>query len=88
MPHPIAAGNRLEGRDCQAWRLRPRLGDATGGSALDRPALEGYTIEADEAPGPCMLRDDSTWRPAAVIFDAAAAPASTELPSGPRRRWH
>ena len=44
MPHPIAAGNRLEGRDCQGWRLRHRLGDATAGSALDRPALEGYTI--------------------------------------------
>ena len=43
--------------------------------------------EADVAPGPCMLKDDSTWRPAAVIFDAAAAPARTELPSGPRRRW-
>src|ERR1700685_1837649 len=35
VPHPIAAGNRLEGRDCQGWRLRHRLGDATGGSALD-----------------------------------------------------
>ncbi len=41
---PIAAGNGLEGRDCQGWRLRHRLGDATGGSALDRPDLEGYTI--------------------------------------------
>jgi hypothetical protein len=44
VPHPIAAGNRLEGLDCQGWRLRHRLGDATGGSALDWPALEGYTI--------------------------------------------
>ena len=34
MPHPIAAGNRLEGRDCQGGRLRHRLGDATGGSTL------------------------------------------------------
>ena len=25
MPHPIAAGNRLEGRDCQGWRSRHRL---------------------------------------------------------------
>src|SRR5690348_2923509 len=44
VPHPIAAGNRLEGRDCQGERLRHRLGDASGGSALDRPVLEGYTI--------------------------------------------
>ena len=22
MPHPVAAGNRLEERDCQGWRLR------------------------------------------------------------------
>jgi hypothetical protein len=44
VPHPIAAGDRLEGEDCQGWRLRHRRGDATAGSALDRPALEGYTI--------------------------------------------
>ena len=44
VPHPIAAGNRLEGQDCHGWRLRHRLGDATAGSALDRPALEGYMI--------------------------------------------
>jgi hypothetical protein len=66
VPHPIAAGNRLEGRDCQGWRLRHRLGDATGGSALDRPVLEGCTIGSDEAPmeemtcqgwpGSCMCR--------------------------------
>jgi hypothetical protein len=23
VPHPIAAGNRLEGRDCQRWRFVP-----------------------------------------------------------------
>jgi len=50
MPHPIAAGNRLEGRDCPRWRLRHRLGDVTAGSALDRPALKGYMIGSDEAP--------------------------------------
>ena len=44
VPHPIAAGNRLEGQDGQGWRLRHRVSDATGGSALDRRALEGYTI--------------------------------------------
>jgi len=26
VPHPIAAGNRLEGRDCQGWRLCHRRG--------------------------------------------------------------
>ena len=44
VPHPIAAEDRLEGRAGQGWRVRYRRGDATGGSALDRPALEGYTI--------------------------------------------
>ena len=31
---------------------------------------------------------DSTGRLPGVTLDAAAAPARTELPSGPRRRWH
>ena len=35
--------NRLEGRDCQGGRLRHPQ-DATGGSALDWPVLEGYMI--------------------------------------------
>ncbi len=47
MPHPIASGSRLEGRDCQGWRLRHRHGAATRGSALDRPALEGYMIGSE-----------------------------------------
>jgi len=43
VPHPIAAENRLEGEDCQGGRLRhPK--DATAGSALDWPVLEGYDI--------------------------------------------
>jgi hypothetical protein len=39
-----AAANRLEGLDCQGWWFVPSRSDATGGSALDRPVLEGYTI--------------------------------------------
>ena len=42
VPHPIAAGNRLEGRDCQGWRLRHRVSDSE--AALYWPVLEGYTI--------------------------------------------
>ena len=42
VPHPIAAGNRLEGRDCQGWRFVPSRSDSE--AALDWPVLEGYII--------------------------------------------
>jgi hypothetical protein len=36
---------RLEGQDCQGWRLRHRVRRACDSeAALDRPDLEGYTI--------------------------------------------
>ena len=44
VPHPIAAENRLEGRDCQGWRLRHRVSDSE--AALYWPALEGYIIRS------------------------------------------
>ena len=56
MPHPIAAGNRLEGWGCQGWRFVPSRSDATGGSALDWPALEATSSVAGEAPVPMRAR--------------------------------
>ena len=44
VPHPIAAGTAWKGGTVKGGALCHRRGDATGGSAFDRPVLEGYTI--------------------------------------------
>jgi hypothetical protein len=54
VPHPIAAGNRLEGRDCQGWRFVPSRSDATGGSALDWPVLEGAPMSWSDQVSCCV----------------------------------
>ena|SRR5215469_9315779 len=72
LPHPIAAGNCLEGRDCQGWRLRHRLGDATGGSALGTACPGGlHTRKRMRLLGPSRrcsvpLAAGRSWRYAAV----------------------
>jgi hypothetical protein len=50
VPHPIAAENRLEGLDCQGWRLRHRLGDGPEGAPLTGLSWRATQSEADEAP--------------------------------------
>jgi hypothetical protein len=43
-PHPIAAGNRPEGGTVMGGACAIALAMRPQGSALDRPALKGYTI--------------------------------------------
>jgi hypothetical protein len=47
--HPIAAGNRLEGLDCQRWRVRHPV--ATAKLPLTGLSWRATSSEADEATG-------------------------------------
>jgi hypothetical protein len=50
VPHALAAENRLEGWDCQGWRLRHRV--ATAKLPLTGLPWRATYSEADEAPHP------------------------------------
>ena len=72
MPHPIAAGNRLEGRDCQGWRFVPSRSDATARAPLTGLSWRATSSEADEATGvrPGMAGLLAARRPAMALMRA------------------
>jgi hypothetical protein len=76
VPHPIAAGNRLEGQDCQGWRLAPSL--ATAKLPLTGLPWRATQSGADEAPAPM------TQRPRYLLTTGHAVPLAARKPRGMR----